>query len=87
MKPEFQGNWVDGDAISRDREHRRGSGVGGLAMSAVPGLSQVATGGGQMNVEVSVVDGWAKGLESVKARERWEKQLKHKVAGLCFRPV
>lgn len=33
MKPEFQGNWVDGDVISRDREHRKGSGFGGLAMS------------------------------------------------------
>lgn len=71
MKPEFQGNWVDGDAISRDKEHRKGSGFGGLAMSEVPGLSQVATGGGQMNVEVSIVDGWAEGLESVKAWERW----------------
>lgn len=31
MKPEFQGNWVNGNAISRDREHRKGSGFGDSA--------------------------------------------------------
>lgn len=29
VKPEFRGNWVDGDDISRDREHGKGMGSGG----------------------------------------------------------
>lgn len=44
---------MDGDIISGDRKHRKWSRCGGLAMSEVPGGSQVTTQGGQVDVGLS----------------------------------
>lgn len=41
---------MNGDAISTDREYKKGSGFGGLAMSEVPGNSQMEMQGGQVDV-------------------------------------
>lgn len=63
MKPEFQGNWVDGDVISTEREYKKESGFGGLAMSEIPGNSQMEMQGRQVDVKLSRVGESDKGLE------------------------
>lgn len=60
VESDLQGNWVDSNDTSEDREHRKGRGFGGPVMSEVLRDSQAVMQGGWVEAELSRVCWWGR---------------------------